>query len=52
MESDLQHWYRARQDEAMTEQYSSSESADQNEQRSWREIRRSAASRKLKRPEP
>src|SRR5438552_17719324 len=27
MESDLQHWYRARQDEAMTEQYSSSESA-------------------------
>ena len=52
MEFALQHWYKARQDEAMTEQYSGSESADQSEQRSWREIRRSATSRKLKRPAP
>jgi hypothetical protein len=47
----LQSWYRARQDEAMTEQFSGPELRDADELRSWRNIRRAAVTRKLKRPD-
>lgn len=50
METALQHWYRARQDEAMVEQFSGPELRDASELRSWRQIRRAAVARKLKRP--
>jgi hypothetical protein len=50
METALQHWYRARQDEAMAEQFSGPELTDASELRSWRKIRRAAVSRKLKPP--
>jgi metal-responsive CopG/Arc/MetJ family transcriptional regulator len=49
MESALQSWYSARQEEAMIEQFSVTEPAE-NEQQSWQRIRRAAAGRKLKRP--
>ena len=41
----LQSWYRARQDGAMTEQFSGPELTDADELRSWRNIRRAAAVR-------
>ena len=50
MESALQSWYRVRQDEAMIEQFSSPEPAEEVEHEAWRQIRRAAVSRKLKRP--
>jgi hypothetical protein len=50
METALQHWYRARQDEAMVEQFSGPELRDTSELRSWRQIRSAAVTRKLKRP--
>jgi len=50
MEVALQHWYRARQDEEMVEQFSGPDPMDKNELRTWRTIRRAAVSRKLKRP--
>lgn len=49
MESALQRWYTARQDEAMIEQFSGPES-ETDEQQSWQRIRRAAAERQLKRP--
>jgi metal-responsive CopG/Arc/MetJ family transcriptional regulator len=49
MESALQSWYSARQQEAMIEQFSVTE-PEENEQQSWQRIRRAAAGRKLKRP--
>jgi hypothetical protein len=50
METALQHWYRARQDEAMVEQFSGPKLTDASELRSWRKIRRAAVTRKLKPP--
>jgi hypothetical protein len=50
MESALQNWYRGRQEEAMIEQFSAAEPPVENELRAWRQIRRAAVSRKLKRP--
>ncbi len=50
MEAALDDWYRARQEEAMIEQFSGMESTDASERRSWRKIRRAAVTRKLKRP--
>jgi hypothetical protein len=50
MESALQHWYRARQDEAMAEQFKGPELTDPIELRSWRKIRRAAVARKLNPP--
>lgn len=50
MEAALQHWYRARQDDAMIDQFSGAEAAESGEHRSWRRIRRAAVSRRLKRP--
>jgi hypothetical protein len=50
METALQSWYRARQEEAMIEQYSGPELSDESELRRWRKIRRAAVTRKLKRP--
>jgi metal-responsive CopG/Arc/MetJ family transcriptional regulator len=49
MESALQSWYSARQQEAMIEQFSVTK-PEENEQQSWQRIRRAAAGRKLKRP--
>jgi hypothetical protein len=48
IESALQSWYSARQDEAMIEQLSDPE-PETSEQRDWLRIRRAAAGRKLKR---
>ncbi|MDQ6713067.1 MAG: hypothetical protein M3Z28_07740 [Candidatus Dormibacteraeota bacterium] len=50
MEAALHHWYRARQDDAMIEQFSVPEGVASEEQQSWRRIRRAAVSRRLKRP--
>ncbi|HVH70524.1 MAG TPA: ribbon-helix-helix protein, CopG family [Candidatus Dormibacteraeota bacterium] len=50
METALQDWYRARQEEAMVDQFSASDSVDKAEQRDWRRVRRTAATRKLRRP--
>jgi metal-responsive CopG/Arc/MetJ family transcriptional regulator len=50
METALQHWYRARQDDAMIEQFSGPDTVESSEQQSWRRIRRAAVSRKLNRP--
>jgi metal-responsive CopG/Arc/MetJ family transcriptional regulator len=50
MEAALQYWYRARQDDAMIDQFSGPEAVDRSEQQSWRRIRRAAVSRRLKRP--
>lgn len=50
MEAALQQWYRARQDDAMIDQFSGPETVDRSEQQSWRRIRRAAVSRRLKRP--
>jgi hypothetical protein len=50
MESALQNWYRVRQDEAMIEQFSSPEPLEEIEHQAWRQIRRAAVTRKLKRP--
>jgi hypothetical protein len=49
MESALQSWYSARQQEAMIEQFSVTE-PEESEPQSWQRIRRAAAGRKLKRP--
>jgi hypothetical protein len=49
MESALQSWYGARQEEAMIEQFSEAD-PDKTDQRNWQRIRRAAVSRKLKRP--
>jgi hypothetical protein len=46
----LEDGYRARQEEAMIEQFGGPELADASELRSWREIRRAAVTRKLKDP--
>jgi hypothetical protein len=46
MESALQSWYGARQEEAMIEQFSESD-LEKDDQRSWQRIRRAAAARKL-----
>jgi hypothetical protein len=50
METALKDWYRARQDEAMEEQFSGPEFRDPDELRSWRAIRRAAAAKTLRRP--
>jgi metal-responsive CopG/Arc/MetJ family transcriptional regulator len=50
MESALQSWYRVRQDEAMIEQFSVTEPLEAIEHEAWRQIRRAAVTRKLKRP--
>jgi hypothetical protein len=50
METALQDWYRARQDEAMVEQFTGPDTTDASELRSWRKIRRAAVGRKLKPP--
>ncbi len=50
MEAALQQWYRARQDDAMIDQFSGPETVDRSEQQNWRRIRRAAVSRRLKRP--
>ena len=49
METALHDWYRARQDEDMTEQFSGTDLVDPDERQSWRKLRRTAASRTLKR---
>jgi hypothetical protein len=49
MESALQSWYSARQEEAMIEQFSDPD-LQKDEQRDWQRVRRVAAERKLKRP--
>jgi hypothetical protein len=49
MESALQSWYSARQEEAMIEQFGGAD-PDKTDQRNWQQIRRAAVSRKLKRP--
>ncbi len=49
MESALQSWYSARQQDAMVEQFSEADS-DKSDQRDWQHIRRAAVRRKLKRP--
>jgi hypothetical protein len=49
MESALQNWYRVRQNEAMVEQFSAAEPANEGERAAWRRIRRDAVSKKLKR---
>jgi hypothetical protein len=49
MESALQSWYSARQEEAMIEQFRDPE-PETSEQRDWLRIRRAAAGGKLKRP--
>lgn len=46
MESALQSWYGARQEEAMIEQFSESD-LEKDDQRDWQWIRRAAAARKL-----
>jgi hypothetical protein len=48
----LLSWSRARQDEAMIEQFSGPELTDASELRSWRAIRHAAVTRQLKRPAP
>jgi len=50
MEAALQHWYSARQEEAMIQQFSGAEPTDTSEQHHWRQIRRAAARRTLERP--
>jgi hypothetical protein len=50
MESALQNWYRVSQEEAMVDQFSAAEPSE-SDLRRWREIRRAAVGRKLKRPE-
>lgn len=47
MERALLDWYRARQDEAMAEQFTPPEQASA-EYEEWRKIRRAAAERKLR----
>jgi metal-responsive CopG/Arc/MetJ family transcriptional regulator len=49
METALRDWYRTRQDEDMTEQFSGADLVDPDERQSWRQLRRTAASRTLKR---
>jgi len=49
MESALQSWYSARQDEAMIEQFNGAD-PDKTDQRNWQRVRRAAMGRKLKRP--
>jgi hypothetical protein len=46
----LRYWYRARQNQAMIEQFSGPELREASELRSWRAIRRAAVARKLQRP--
>jgi len=41
---------KIRQDEAMVEQFSAAEPSEDSELRRWRQIRRAAVSKKLKRP--
>jgi hypothetical protein len=48
MDSRLQSEYRARQEEAMIEQFAAGQSPDQSEHDSWRRIRRAAVRRSLK----
>jgi metal-responsive CopG/Arc/MetJ family transcriptional regulator len=48
MESALQSWYSARQQEAMIEEFSVTE-PEKNERQRWQRIRRVAAERTLKR---
>ena len=48
MELALQDWYRARQDEAMAEQFNTSGPEAPPGERQWRKIRRAAAGRKLR----
>lgn len=48
MESALQSWYSARQEEAMIEQFREA-GPETGEQRDWQRIRRAAAARNLKR---
>lgn len=50
MEAALHHWYRTRQDEAMTDQFSGPEPVESGERQTWRRVRRAAATRKLERP--
>ena len=45
IQTSRQSWSRARQDEAMIEQFSGPELTDPDELRSWRNIRRAAALR-------
>jgi hypothetical protein len=47
----LSEWAAARQDEAMAAQFEAGDTEDQAELRSWRQIRRAAASRHLERRE-
>ena len=49
MESALQSWYSARQEEEMTQQFSGPD-PDKRDQLNWQRIRRAAARRTLKRP--
>ena len=51
MESALQSWYSARQQEAMVKQFNEPQ-PEKVEKQSWQRIRRGAAKRKLKRPAP
>ncbi len=48
----LRYRYRARQNQAMIEQFSLPELTDASELHSWRAIRRAAVTRQLKRPAP
>ncbi|HEY9288393.1 MAG TPA: hypothetical protein VIT43_10265, partial [Candidatus Dormibacteraeota bacterium] len=47
MESALQNWVAGRQNEAMREQFSAADETPDGERRSWRAIRRAAASKRL-----
>jgi hypothetical protein len=49
MESALQSWYSARQEEAMIDQFSGA-NPDKGDHRNWQRIRRAAVGRKLKHP--
>jgi len=47
LDAALAHWYAARQDEAMIEQFAEPSTENQAEQQAWKRIRRSAATRRL-----
>ncbi|TMD15672.1 MAG: hypothetical protein E6J00_02445 [Chloroflexi bacterium] len=50
MERALLHWYAARQEEAMVEQFQSPDPREESERLAWKRTRRAAAERRLRRP--
>lgn len=49
MDAALSNWYAASQEQAMVEQFSEPTRKEQPERRAWRQIRRAAARRRLRR---